>query len=146
MVLAVSRQHIGPSGPVKPPHPTELGQHGVLLRPKLVHRVLLLLGRLLLLLLWDHHPSVVLVEVARVWGARLSLRGDVVGGGLGLHAGGRAGVRGLRLGPRGGLWRADLVTEGARAQSLTLEMGMWRLGHLLLGAHRVAVLGRRAPS
>lgn len=106
-VLAVSRQHIGPSGPVKPPHPTELGQHGVLLRPKLVHRVLLLLGRLLLLLLlllWDHHPRVVLVEVARVRGARLSLRGDVVRGGLGLHAGGRAGVRGLRLGARGGLW------------------------------------------
>lgn len=90
--------------PVKTGHPTELRQHGVLVGTKLFHRVLLLLllGRLLLRLLLRraHHARMMLVHVARVRRARLGLRGDVVRGGLGLHARGRAGVRRLRLGPR----------------------------------------------
>jgi hypothetical protein len=89
---------------------------------------------------------VVLGEVTWVWGACLGLGGDAVRGGLGLHAWRGAGVRRLGLWPRGGLRGTHLVTEGLTAQSLALEVGVWGLGHLLLGAHRTAVLGRRAPS
>lgn len=49
----------------------------------------------------------------------------------------------LGLGSRGGLGRAHLVAEG-RGQRLALQVR--GLGHLLLGAHGAAVLGRRAPT
>lgn len=49
----------------------------------------------------------------------------------------------LGLGSRGGLGRAHLVAEGRR-QRLALQVR--GLGHLLLGAHGAAVLGRRAPT
>lgn len=103
----------------------------------MLHRVLLLL-----LLRRDHHTRVVLVQVAWVWGAGLHLGGDVMRGGLGLHAWGRAGVWRLRLGPGRRLWGSHLVSQGC-GQGLTLQVGVWRLGHLLwlLRAHGVAVLG-----
>lgn len=86
--------------PVETSHATQLREHSALVRPKLLHRVLLLLlGRWLLLLLWrDHHTRVVLVQVAWMWGTRLHLGGDVMRRGLGLHARGRAGVWRLGLG------------------------------------------------
>lgn len=84
--------------PVEACHSTQLGQHGALVRPKLLHRVLLL-GRCLLLLR-DHHTWVVLVQVAWVWGTSLHLGGDVMWRGLGLHAWGWTGV--WRLGLRSG--------------------------------------------
>lgn len=88
----------------------------------------------------------VLGEMTRVRRACLCLGGDAVRGGLGLHAWRGAGVRRLGLWPRGGLRGTHLVTEGLTAQSLALEVGVWGLGHLLLGAHGAAVLGRRAPT
>lgn len=87
--------------PVETGHAAQLRQHSARVRPKLLHRVLLLLLGLLLLLLllWrDHHARVVLVQVARVRGTRLHLRGDVMRRGLRLHARGRAGVWRLGLG------------------------------------------------
>lgn len=86
----------------------------------------------------------VLGEMTRVRRACLGLGGDAVRGGLGLHAWRGAGVGRLGLWPRGGLRGTHLVTEGLTAQSLALEVG--GLGHLLLGAHGAAVLGRRAPT
>lgn len=84
--------------PVETSNAAQLRQHGALVRPKLLHRVLLL-RRWRLLLLWrDHHTWVVLVQVAWVWGTCLHLGGDVMWGGLGLHAWGRAGVWRLGLG------------------------------------------------
>lgn len=84
--------------PVETGHAAQLRQHSARVRPKLLHRVLLLLLGRLLLLLWDHHARVVLVQVARVRGTRLHLRRDVMRGGLRLHARGRAGVWRLGLG------------------------------------------------
>lgn len=84
--------------PMETSHAAQLRQHGALVRPKLLHRVLLL-GCWLLLLLWrDHHARVVLVQVAWVRGTCLHLGGDVMWGGLGLHARGWAGVWRLGLG------------------------------------------------
>ena len=88
----------------------------------------------------------VLPQVAVVRGARLGLGRDAVGGGLGLGAGLRAG-RGagagrLRLGPRRGLRRPHLAAQRAAR----LEVGVGRLGHLLLGAHGAAVRRRGAPA
>lgn len=130
--------------PVETGHAAQLRQHGTLVRPELIHRVLLL--RRLLLLRGDHHARVVLVQVARVGRARLHLGGDVVRRGLGLHARGRAGVRRLRLRPGGGLRRSHLVCQGG-GQRLALQVRVGGLGHLLrlLGAHGVAVLSRRPP-
>lgn len=122
--------------PMKRRHATELGQHGALIRTKLVHGVLL--GRPLLLRR-DHQAWVVLVQV---WRPGLNLGGDVMGGGLRLHAGGRAGVwwLGLRSGRR--LRGSNLVSKGG-GQSLALQVRVGGGGHLLglLGAHGVTVLG-----
>ena len=149
-VLAQRVLAVAPGGAVKTRHPAELRQHGVLVRTKLVHRVLLLL-----LLRRPHHAGVVLAHVSRVRRARLGLRGDVVRGrGPGLHARRRAGVllllRGLRLrlGPRRRLLRrAHLVGQRLLLLGLELVRVVRRLGRhgRLLGAHGVAVLGRRAP-
>lgn len=132
--------------PVETSHPTQLRQHGILIRPKLLHRVLLLLlGRCLLLRWWGHHHAgVVLVQVAWVRGSRLGLWGDVMRGGLGLHAWGGAGVWGLGLGSGRRLRGSHLVSQ-RRGHGLGLEVR--RLGHLLglLGAHGVTVLGWRPP-
>lgn len=134
--------------PVQTGHAAQLRQHGALVRPKLLHSVLLLLGRrLLLLLLWrDDDSRVVLVQMTRVWRTRLHLGGDVVRGGLRLHAWGRTGV--WRLGLRSGrrLRGSHLISEG-RGQRLALQVGVGRLGHLLglLRAHGIAVLSRRPP-
>lgn len=117
-------------------HATQLRQHGALIRTKLIHRVLL--GRPLLLRR-DHQARVVLVHV---WGPHLHLGGDVMRGGLWLHAGGGAGV--WRLGLRSGrrLWGSNLVSKGS-GQSLALQVRVRGWDHLLglLGAHRVTVLG-----
>lgn len=84
-----------------------------------------------------------------MWRPGLGLRRDAMRGGLllrlggGLHAGGRARVRRLGLRPRRGLRGPDLTAERPRrAQpSLTLEVWVGGLRHLLLGAQRAAVLG-----
>lgn len=89
--------------------------------------------------------------MTRVGRPSLRLWGDAVGRGVrlgGLHAWGRAGVRGLRLWPGGGLRGPDLAAErscGAKTP-LALEVGVGGVGQLLLGAHGTAVLGGRAPS
>ena len=130
-------------------HPTELGQDGALVGVVLLLRR----GALLLLLLLGlgvgvglGRGHVVLPQVAVVRGARLGLWRDAVGGGLGLgaglHAGRGAGAGRLGLGPRRGLRRAHLAAQ----RPARLQVGVGRLGHLLLGAHGAAVLRRGAPA
>lgn len=114
-----------------------------MVRPKLLHSVLLLLGRRLLLLWRDDDSRVVLVQMTRVWRTRLHLGGDVMWGGLRLHARGRTGVRRLGLGSWRWLRGSHLISEG-RGQRLALQVGVRRLSHLLglLRAHGIAVLSR----
>lgn len=94
--------------PMETSHTTQLREHSTLVCPKLVHRVLLL-G--CLLLLRHHHPWMMLVQMVRVWGARLHLWRDVMWGGLGLQAGGWAGVWWLGLRTRRRLWGSHLVSQ-----------------------------------
>lgn len=126
--------------PMECRHAAELGQHGALIRAKLIHGVLL--GSPLLLRR-DHQAWVVLVQV---WRPSLHLGGNVMGGGLRLHTGGGAGV--WRLGLRSGrrLRGSNLVSEGG-GQSLALQVRVGGGGHLLglLGAHGVTVLGWGPP-
>lgn len=136
--ILAQRVLTGAPGPVETGHAAQLRQHGALVRPKLLHRVLLL-GRWLLL--WrDHHARVVLVQVAWMRRTRLHLGGDVMRRRLGLHARGRAGVRRLGLGSGRRLRGPHLVGQGC-GEGLALQVR--GLGHLLrlLGAHGVAVLG-----
>lgn len=128
--------------PVETRHATQLREHRTLLCPKLVHRVLLLGG---LLLGGHHHPRMMLVQMGRVWGARLHLWRDVMWGGLRLQAGGRAGVWRLGLRTGRGLWGSHLVSQGC-GQRLALQVWVGGLGHLgLLRTHGIVVLGRRPP-
>lgn len=159
LLVVVAAVRLSPLSSVHPCHPAQLRHYRVLVWAELtrIHRTtwLLLLRQRLLLGLWRWcHTGMVLTQMARVWWSGLGLRGDAMrwrlglrlGGGL--HAWGRAGVRRLRLRPWWGLRWPDLTAEWScrTESSLSLEVRVWGLSHLLLWTHWTAMLRWRSPS